>query len=56
VADTPADFHKPMYVIANLAMGGHWPGKVDASTPLPAKMQIDYIRVYKGRPKDTPKP
>lgn len=37
----------PMYVIANLAVGGDWPGDPDATTPFPASMDIDYIRVYK---------
>jgi beta-glucanase (GH16 family) len=50
--DTPADMHKPMYMIANLAMGGGWPGNVDASTPLPAHMNIDYIRAYSSLPTD----
>ncbi len=38
---------EPMYVIANLAVGGSWPGDPDAATPFPAAMDIDYIRVYK---------
>ncbi len=37
---------QPMYVIANLAVGGDWPGNPDATTPLPNTMDIDYIRVY----------
>jgi beta-glucanase (GH16 family) len=37
----------PMYVIANLAVGGDWPGNPDASTVFPGVMEIDYIRVYK---------
>jgi beta-glucanase (GH16 family) len=37
---------EPMYVIANLAVGGDWPGMPDATTPFPSYMDIDYIRVY----------
>jgi len=37
----------PFYVIANLAVGGEWPGSPDAKTVLPGYMDIDYIRVYK---------
>ena len=41
---TPADMNKPMYMIANLALGG-WGGAIDDSA-LPADMKIDYIRAY----------
>lgn len=44
---TPDDMHKPMYLLANLAVGGNWPGAPDASTPFPAKLMIDYIRAYR---------
>jgi beta-glucanase (GH16 family) len=43
---TPADMHAPMYLLANLAVGGRWPGAPDASTKFPASFQIDWIRVY----------
>lgn len=36
-----------MYVLANLAVGGNWPGDPDATTEFPAEYEIDYIRVYK---------
>lgn len=35
-----------MYIIANLAVGGTFPGPADETTPFPAKFEIDYIRVY----------
>ena len=35
-----------MYMIANLGIGGTWPGAPDASTPWPAHYNIDYIRAY----------
>jgi Ca2+-binding RTX toxin-like protein len=41
---TPADMNKPMFMIANLAMGG-WGGAIDQAD-LPAEMKIDYIRAY----------
>jgi hypothetical protein len=37
---------EPMYVIANPAVGGDWPGNPDATTVFPGFMDIDYIRVY----------
>jgi beta-glucanase (GH16 family) len=37
----------PMYVLANLAVGGDWPGNPDETTPFPGYMDIDYIRVYR---------
>ena len=43
---TPPEMHKPMYMLVNLGVGGDWPGAPDASTPFPAKMQIDWIRAY----------
>jgi beta-glucanase (GH16 family) len=45
---TPADLHKPMYMIANITVGGSWPGMPDRTTPWPAEMHIDYIRAYSG--------
>ncbi len=37
---------EPMYILANLALGGSWPGNPDATTKFPAVMLIDFIRVY----------
>ena len=39
----------PMYMIANLAVGGDWAGTPDSDTHFPAVMRIEYIRAY--RPK-----
>ncbi|RAK50704.1 glycoside hydrolase family 16 protein [Phenylobacterium deserti] len=44
---TPGDMHKPMYMLANVAVGGDWAGQPDASTRFPAGMTIDYIRAYR---------
>lgn len=38
--------HTPMYILANLAVGGDWPGNPDVNTPFPGYMDIDYIRAY----------
>jgi beta-glucanase (GH16 family) len=40
---------EPMYVLANLAVGGDWPGNPDDSTVFPNMMDIDSIRVYKKK-------
>jgi hypothetical protein len=39
-------FNKPHFLILNVAVGGIWPGNPDATTPFPATMLIDYVRVY----------
>jgi beta-glucanase (GH16 family) len=39
---------QPCYIILNLAIGGSWPGSPDGSTVFPAKMLVDYVRVYKA--------
>lgn len=44
---TPPDMHQPMYLIANLAIGGRWPGAPDTATRFPATMEIDYIRAWR---------
>lgn len=38
--------NEPLYLIANLAVGGVWPGNPDATTPFPSAVNVDYIRVY----------
>ncbi len=40
-------FDHPFYLVMNLAIGGDWPGSPDATTPNPAEILVDYIRVYK---------
>jgi beta-glucanase (GH16 family) len=44
-----ADSSDPLWVCLNLAVGGHWPGMPDATTPRPAEMVIDYLRIYQRR-------
>ncbi|MDF8334980.1 family 16 glycosylhydrolase [Novosphingobium cyanobacteriorum] len=43
---TPAGLDKPMYMLLNLGGGSPWAGDPDSTTPFPAQMQIDYVRVY----------
>jgi beta-glucanase (GH16 family) len=47
---TPPDLNKPMYMLANLALGGGWAGAPDGTTPFPATYAIDYIRAYRFAP------
>ena len=39
-------FDHPFFLILNLAIGGNWPGNPDKTTQFPAKMLVDYVRVY----------
>ncbi len=39
-------FDKPFFFLLNVAVGGNWPGAPDASTVLPQRMIVDYVRVY----------
>lgn len=36
----------PAHVLINLAVGGGWPGAPQRDTPFPARLQVDYIRVW----------
>jgi len=40
-------FDHPFFILLNVAVGGAWPGDPDASTVLPQRMLVDYVRVYK---------
>jgi beta-glucanase (GH16 family) len=51
---TPTDLNKPMYMIADLGVGGYWPGNPDSTTPFPAQMQIDYLRAYEPASQSSP--
>lgn len=39
-------FNHPFFLILNLAVGGGFPGNPNASTPNPASLLVDYVRVY----------
>ncbi|MBE3085262.1 MAG: glycoside hydrolase family 16 protein [Bacteroidetes bacterium] len=46
--NSTAEFHKPHYIILNLAIGGNWPKNPDATTLFPDTMYVDYVRVYQN--------
>lgn len=50
---TRADMHQPMYILANMGVGGFWPGDPNAATKFPATMEIDHIKVWKVDVKPT---
>jgi beta-glucanase (GH16 family) len=58
-ADVPAGgrwvFNASFYFLLNLAVGGDWPGPPNSTTPSPAEMVVDYVRVYKASRVDAPK-
>jgi len=39
-------FHKPFFILLNMAIGGSWPGNPNSSTPFPDTMFVDWVRVY----------
>jgi beta-glucanase (GH16 family) len=39
-------FGKPFFLLLDLAVGGTWPGSPDATTPFPATLLVDWVRVY----------
>lgn len=47
--NSTAEFHKPQFLLLNFALGGDWPGQVIDDTKLPAKMYVDYVRVYQKK-------
>jgi beta-glucanase (GH16 family)/Ca2+-binding RTX toxin-like protein len=53
---TPGDMNGPMHMIVNLAVGGHWPGSPDGSTPWPAQMKVDYVKAWGLPDTNAPQP
>lgn len=49
VAPSKWVFDQPFFIIMNLAVGGNWPGNPDATTVLPQRLIVDYVRVYKAK-------
>ncbi|MGI9270542.1 MAG: glycoside hydrolase family 16 protein [Woeseiaceae bacterium] len=43
-----APFDQPFHVLLNVAVGGNFPGSPNGTTPFPATMQVDWVRVYSG--------
>lgn len=39
---------EPMYFLANLAVGGEWPGPPGPDTELPATFSVDHVRIWPG--------
>ena len=44
--NSTSEFHKPHYIILNLAIGGDWPKNPDEITQFPDTVFVDYVRVY----------
>ncbi len=42
----PFDAGQASYILLNLAVGGSYPGPPNSSTPFPAEMLVDYVRIY----------
>jgi len=43
------EFHKPFFILLNLAIGGDWPGQTIDRNKIPAQMLVDYVRVYQKK-------
>jgi len=48
--NSTAEFHKPFYLLLNLAIGGAWPKAPDSTTVFPDTVFVDYVRVYRNLP------
>ena len=44
------EFHKPFYLLLNVAVGGNWPGFSIDNNAFPQEMKVDYVRVYQDNP------
>ncbi len=42
------EFNQPFFILLNLAVGGDWPGQT-IDDKLPAKMYVDWVRVYQKK-------
>ena len=44
------EFHRPFYLLLNVAVGGNWPGFAINDGAFPQEMKVDYVRVYQENP------
>lgn len=44
------EFHRPFYLLLNVAVGGQWPGYSINDSAFPQEMKVDYVRVYQETP------
>ncbi len=35
-----------LFILLNLAIGGSWPGPPDSATKFPARLKVDWVRVW----------
>jgi beta-glucanase (GH16 family) len=42
------EFHKPFFILLNIAVGGNLPGQTIDDSRIPAQMLVDYVRVYQA--------
>ena len=42
-------FRKPSFLLLNFAVGGDWPGQTVDNSLFPAKMYVDWVRVYQKK-------
>lgn len=45
-AEVMSEFHANQYILLNIAVGGTHAGRPDQTTPFPAQMYVDWVRVY----------
>ena len=43
-----SEFQNTFFILLNMAIGGNWPGFDIDNSAFPAKMYVDYVRVYKA--------
>src|ERR1035437_1370982 len=43
------EFHKPFFILLNMAIGGSWPGNPNGTNVFPDTMFVDYVRVYQNQ-------
>jgi beta-glucanase (GH16 family) len=51
-----SEFHNNFFILLNMAVGGNWPGFNIDLNGFPAKMYIDYVRVYQSGGTPPPPP
>jgi beta-glucanase (GH16 family) len=50
------EFHRNFFILLNFAIGGNWPGFNIDNNAFPAKMYVDWVRVYQNGGGGNPQP